>query len=129
MMKKKAPRILVVGSQAGFSELFDALEAAGAYQMNYAAYWGTANVLLEPPPHVLLLHIPPERRAREQALEWVEKLKGEVPFVVLSTAADMEGYVACMSRGAFDYMTSYTPLEEMRRVIERAIHYKHPVAA
>jgi DNA-binding NtrC family response regulator len=129
MKKKKVPKILVVGSQAGFAELFDALEATGAYQMAYAAYWGTANVLLEPAPDVLLLHIPSEKRAREQALEWVEKLKGEVPFVVLSTAADMEGYVACMSRGAFDYMTSYTPVEEMRRVIERALHYKQPVAA
>jgi DNA-binding NtrC family response regulator len=129
MKKRKAPRILVVGSQAGFTELFDALEAAGAYQMAYAAYWGTANVLLEPPPDVLLLHIPPEKRTREQALEWVGNLKGKVPFVVLSTAADMEGYVACMSRGAFDYVTSYTPLQEMRRVIERALHYKEPVAA
>jgi len=41
----------------------------------------------------------------------------------------MEGYVACMSRGAFDYVTSYTPLEEVRRIINRAITYKQPVAA
>lgn len=129
MKKKRASRILVVGSPAGFTELFDLLESAGAYQLSYAAYWGTANVLLEPPPELLLLHLPEEKRAAEQALQWVEKLKGEVPFVVLSTAADMEGYVACMSRGAFDYMTSYTPLEEMRRVIDRAIRYKQPVAA
>jgi DNA-binding NtrC family response regulator len=129
MKKKKVPKVLVVGPQAGFTELFDALEAAGTYQMAYAAYWGTANVFLQPPPDVLLLHIPPEKPAAEQALAWVENLKGEVPFVVLSTAADMEGYVACMARGAFDYVTSYTPLEEMRRVIDRAVHYKEPVAA
>jgi DNA-binding NtrC family response regulator len=128
MKKKKAPKILVVGSQSGFGELFEALET-GNYQMNYAAYWGTADALLKPPPDALLLHIPAEKRAAEQALQWVEKLKGEVPFVVLSTAADMEGYVACMSRGAFDYVTSYTPLEEMRRVIERAVRYKQPMAA
>lgn len=128
-MKKKVPKILVVGSERAFSDLYGALEAAGAYQLAYAAYWGTANVFLEPPPDAVLLHIPQEKRAAEQALAWVEKLKGEVPFVVLSTAADMEGYVACMSRGAFDYVTSYTPLEETRRVIDRAIHFKQPVAA
>ena len=128
-MKKKVPKILVVGSESAFSGLYGVLEAARTYQLEYAAYWGTANVFLEPPPNLVLLHIPPEKRAAEQALAWVEKLKGEVPFVVLSTAADMEGYVACMSRGAFDYVTSYTPLEEVRRIINRAITYKQPVAA
>ncbi|MGH9778710.1 MAG: hypothetical protein ACRD5I_09900 [Candidatus Acidiferrales bacterium] len=128
-MKKRVPKILVVGSERAFSDLYGALEAAGTYQLEYAAYWGTADVFLEPPPDVALLHIPPEKGASEQALAWVEKLKGEVPFVVLSAAADMEGYVACMSRGAFDYVTSYTPLEEIRRIINRAINYKQPVAA
>ncbi len=128
-MKKKVPKILVVGSEKAFSDLYGTLEATGTYQLAYAAYWGTANALLEPPPDVLLLHIPPEKGAAEQALAWVEKLKLAVPFIVLSAAADMEGYVACMSRGAFDYVTSYTPLEEIRRIINRAINYKQPVAA
>ena len=128
-MKKKVPKILVVGSERAFSDLYGVLEATRAYQLEYAAYWGTANVFLEPPPALVLLHLPIEKRAAEQALAWVEKLKGQVPFIVLSTAADMEGYVACMSRGAFDYVTSYTPLEEIRRVLNRAIHFKQPVAA
>ena len=128
-MKKKVPKILVIGSERAFSDLYGVLESAGDYQLVYAAYWGTANVFLEPLPDAVLLHIPTEKHAAEQALAWVEKLKGEVPFVVLSTAADMEGYVACMARGAFDYVTSYTPLEEIRRIINRAINYKQPVAA
>jgi len=128
-MKRKVPRILVVGSERAFSDLYGALEAAGSYQLVYAAYWGTANVFLEPPPDLVLLHLPTEKRAAEQALAWVDKLKAGVPFVVLSGAADMEGYVACMARGAFDYVTSYTPLEEIRRIINRAINFTQPVAA
>jgi len=128
-MKKRIPKILVVGWEKDFRDLYASLEAAKSCQLEYAAYWGTANVFLEPRPDVVLLHIPPEKGASEQALAWVEKLKGEVPFVVLSAAADMEGYVACMSRGAFDYVTSYTPVEEIRRIINRAINYKQPVAA
>lgn len=128
-MKKRVPKVLVIGWEKGFRDLYAALEVAKSYQLDYAAYWGTANVFLQPPPDLVLLHIPPEKGAAEQALAWVEKLKGEVPFVVLSAAADMEGYVACMSRGAFDYVTSYTPVEEIRRVIERAVSVKQPVAA
>lgn len=128
-MKKRVPKILVVGWEKAFRDLYATLEMAKTYQLEYAAYWGTANVFLEPRPDLVLLHIPQEKGAAEQALAWVEKLKGEVPFVVLSPAADMEGYVACMARGAYDYVTSYTPLEEIRRIINRAISYKQPVAA
>ena len=56
-MKKKVPKILVVGSERAFSDLYGVLEATRAYQLEYAAYWGTANVFLEPPPALVLLDI------------------------------------------------------------------------
>ena len=128
-MKKAQPKILVVGSRAPFNELFDALESSGAYQLLYAAYWGTAKVFLEPPPDAILLHMPDEKRAADQALAWLEKLTGEIPVIVMSPAANMDGYLACMTHGAFDYVTSYTPLPDVQRVLEAAVHLKKPLAA
>ncbi|HXE74747.1 MAG TPA: hypothetical protein VNN18_03785 [Candidatus Xenobia bacterium] len=128
-MKRKLPRILVVGSRAPFNDLFNALEAAGAHQLLYAAYWGTAKVFLEPPPDAILLHLPEEKRAADQALAWLEKLTGDIPVIVMSPAANMEGYLACMTRGAFDYITAYTPLPDVQRILESAIRLKKPVAA
>ena len=128
-MKMKLPRILVVGSRAPFDDLFKALESTCAHQLLYAAYWGTAKVFLEPPPDAILLHLPDEKRAADQALAWLEKLTGEVPVIVMSPAANMDGYLACMTHGAFDYITAYTPLPDVQRVLESAIRLKKPVAA
>jgi len=128
-MMGKLPRILVVGSRTPFDDLFNALESTGAHQLLYAAYWGTARVFLEPPPDAILLHLPDEKRAADQALAWLEKLTGEVPVIVMSPAANMDGYLACMTHGAFDYITAYTPLPDVQRVLESAIRLKKPVAA
>jgi DNA-binding NtrC family response regulator len=127
-MSRRLPRVLVVGSRATFSRVFDRLQESRRYHFNYVAP-REVNVLFPRwKPNVVLLQVPQEREANQQALACLEALRGEVPVVVMSAAPDMNLYLAAMTYDAFDYFTSYTPLDEISRMLEKAVHTR-PKAA
>lgn len=128
-MKRELPKILVVGTRATLSPLFVRLEETGRYHFTYAADPETAPLFLPSQPSVVVLHVPTEKEAAENALAFLETLRDQVPVVVMSTAADMGLYLAAMTPGGFDYFTSYTPLEEVRRVLDNAIRWWQSQAA
>lgn len=129
MTAKDKPRILVVGPQAAFDDMLHALEQTGRFQLNYSVDTKTTPIFLRWKPQLILLHVPDEKRAAEQSLLWLKRFASEVPVVVISTAADLSLYLACMTCGAFDYFTSYTPLNEILRVLDRALHWERATAA
>lgn len=117
------PRIVVVGSRAELTDVCNNLESAGRYRMYYVPA-GSAGLRFDPKPDVVLLHLPGEQGAAEKFLASIESIKQEVPVVVISRAADMNLYLTAMSCGAFDYITSYTPPEEVARVLSTAVRWR-----
>lgn len=128
-MSKSFPRVLVVGSQDGFGALYKLLETAGNYQLDYVPDLGTALAYLEQnTPSAILLELPTEIQSAERALDWLDTLK-ERAVVVISSQEDMRSYLTAMERGAFDYFTHQTPLEEITRVLNGAIAWQAGKAA
>ena len=120
-MNPKQARVLVVGADTAFQRIFERIESCGCYQFEYAHFLAPAPVLAETKPAAILLLVPEERRSKQQALAWLRAHKDAAPIVVLSVVADMDVYVACMSSGAFDYITGYMPIDEILRSEERRV--------
>jgi DNA-binding NtrC family response regulator len=120
--ERRLPRVLVAGSRATFSPVFERLQESGRYNFDYVALRELSPAFSHWRPSVVLLQMPEEKEAAEHALSSLKALKDEVPVVVMSTAADMNLYLAAMTYGAFDYFTSYTPLDEISRMLDKAVY-------
>ncbi len=117
------PRVVVVvGSRADLSHLCSHLESAGRYRIYYVP--PRVGLCFDPKPDVVLLHVPNEKEGAEKALASVESIKQDVPVVVVSCVADMSLYMTAMTQGAFDYITYYTPPEEVARVLSTAVRWR-----
>lgn len=122
-------RILVIGSLPGFAEAFAQLEERD-FGFEYLADTGTArNDRLRQEFDVVLLTLPRGEAERETAMAWLYTNGGELPVVVLSSEADTRPYLAAMECGAFDYLTSQTPLAEVERVLANAVRWREQQAA
>ncbi len=128
-MNKKQEKILVVGCDPAVQRIFERLEECGHCQFQFAPVSGPLAVASRSKPAAILLFVPASGRSKEHALEWLRALKQEAPVVVLSLAADMEVFVACMTSGAFDYVTAFTPTDEILRILENAVKSADLVAA
>lgn len=124
-MRTERARILVVGPRSACGRICNYLEASGRYELSYAAHPGD-RILLDWNPSVLLLHVPAKPEAAKQALKF---LKGRVAVVVITAVADMNVYLAAMTHGAFDYLTSYSPPAEIDRVLRNAMRVMQEQAA
>jgi DNA-binding NtrC family response regulator len=129
MSENELPRILVIDAEGTASPVLDEIKATGRYQFTYAADPQTVPTFLRWKPDVVLLHIPAEKQAAEEALAWLRTIKDQVPVVVISTAVEMSSYLVAMTSGAFDYFTSYTPTPEIIRVLNTAIRWRQAQAA
>lgn len=118
---RRPPQVLVVGSRATFSPVFERLQESGRYNFNYITLREVSLVFSRWKPSVVLLQMPPDKEAAQHALACLKALKDEVPVVVMSAAADMNLYLAAMTYGAFDYFTSYTPMDEITRMLDNAV--------
>lgn len=121
-MRKRLPHILVVASRTAFRRVFDYLEASGKYRLDYAPEAGLApRFLKERTPDTVLLELPSEKQAAERTLGWLDGVKQKTVVAMISAHKDMHFYLAAMERGAFDYFTRHTPLEEITRVLDNAV--------
>ncbi len=127
-MCEEQTRVLVVGPEAAFHPLLEQLAVSGC-TFQHAPYSGPPLVSTGADPTVVLLLVPEDRHDKQQALACLRALRGQAPVVVLSLIADMEVYVACMTCGAFDYITAYTPLAEVTRILHNATHAGQLAAA
>ncbi len=122
-------KILVVGCDAAVQRVLERIEQCAPFQFQFAPCSGHPAILLQGRPAAILLIIPEDSPRKRQALDWLKALKEKAPVVVLSVAADMDVFVACMTCGAYDYVTGFTPMDEILRILENAVHAADPVAA
>lgn len=127
-MLRKPPAVLVVGLRTTPEPILKELDRSGRYHFAYApdpavpGFWPQK-------PDVVLLHLPTDPVAAQEALARLKVLKEMAPVVVMSSAPDRRLYLGAMTLGAFDYFTSYTPVEEATRVLDRAIGWQRARAA
>jgi len=121
MKPKKLPGVLVVGSLAITEPVLRQLEQSGRYEFSYAPSVQRIESFLLTKPGVIVLHLPPEREKAEEAFSYLTLLRKHAAVVVMSSTPDMRLYLSAMTLGAFDYLTSYTPVEEAGRVLDNAV--------
>jgi len=127
--EKNAPYVLLIGPREAFGRYATHLEWNAQFHVERADCPKAAGILLEFRPDVILLYIPDEHGPAREAQAAVRELRQHAPVVVFSRAANMDAYMAVMTQGAFDYVTSYTPDEEIDRVLSRAIRSATACAA
>ncbi len=128
-MDRRKPNVLVIGPPAIFGPIFHQLSEGGRYRFNFAIDQETAPIYLSCNPCVIILNIPEDQSLAQAALSYLETLRQHAPVVVMSVAADLNLYLAAMNYGAFDYFTSYTPLEEIDRMLDKAINWQQQQVA
>lgn len=105
------------------------LEKTARYEFTYVPSLRKAETDFPVKPSVVLLHVPADRERADEALSYLGLLRKYAPVVVMSSTPDMRFYLSAMTLGAFDYFTSYTPVEEAVRVLDNAVSRSRPVAA
>lgn len=129
MPVRAAIKLLVVGPASNFSSLFERLEERGFHFESVQDTGAARTYLLGQSADVALLCLLPEQPDYRTALAWLRGVKGELPVVVISSEADMRPYLAAMESGAFDYLTTLTPLAEIERVLANAARWRHRAVA
>ena len=129
-MTKNLFHILAVGPHESFYEIFHHLETHESYDLRYATDFDAAHAhLRKNTPCAILLAVPRDEQTAREALAWLEKVKNQAPVMVLSPVDDMPFYINVMDRGAFDFFTAHTPLEEIDRVLNNAVDWQFCRAA
>lgn len=128
MNPKKMPGVLVVGSLAMTEPVLRKLEQTGRYEFTHVPQVQKAESFLPAKPSAVVLHLPSNREKADEALSYLAVLRRQAPVVVMSSAPDMRLYLSAMTLGAFDYLTSYTPLEEAGRVLDNAVSRRRQAA-
>ena len=128
MKPRKRPGVLVVGALAGTEPVLRQLEASGRFEFNYVPDVRKAKSFLLTKPSVVVLHIPEAREKVDEAFSYLNLLRKQAAVVVMSSAPDMRLYLSAMTLGAFDYFTSYTPVEEAERVLDNAVSRRRKAA-
>jgi DNA-binding NtrC family response regulator len=105
------------------------LEATRHYEFTCTRDLQAVRTLMRWDPLLVLLHVPEEKGKAEDAFDCLDTLKDQLPVVVMSTAADAGLYLVAMTRGAFDYFTSYTPLDEVMQILNGAVRWQRAQAA
>jgi DNA-binding NtrC family response regulator len=121
MKPRKLPGVLVVGALAGTEPVLRQLETSGRYEFSYVPSVRKVEPSLLSKPSVVLLRLPAEREKTDEALSFISFLRKQAAVVVMSSTPDMRLYLSAMTLGAFDYFTSYTPVEEAGRVLDNAV--------
>lgn len=129
MKPKKLPGVLVVGPLAKTEPLLTQLEAKSRFEFAYASTVREAEPFLLTKPSVIVLHLPADRIMADEAFSYLTLLRKQAPVVVMSGTPDMRLYLSAMTLGAFDYFTTYTPIEEAERVLSHAVARGHRAAA
>ena len=128
-MARRLPRILFVGERAPFRRLIEPLESLGRYHFEYASAAPSTPSFDRRTPDAVLIEVSAEAKVAEQVLAWANAFKTTRPVVVISSRPDMSSYLAAMERGAFDYLTCQTSLDEVIRVLDNAIRWQPSEAA
>ena len=128
-MDRTLARILVVDPNGNLRPMVDQLRSTGRYELACAESVRSLRMFMRWEPNAVLLQLPEEREAAEEAFDCLDTLKEELPVVVMSGAAAMNVYLVAMTRGAFDYVTNYTPLDEIIRSLNLAIRWQRTKAA
>lgn len=128
-MERPTTRILVIDSEGSSRPILRQLEATGHYEFTCTKDLRAVQTLMRWEPLVVLLHVPQEKARAEDAFDCPDTLKDQLPVVVMSRAADTGLYLVAMTSGAFDYFTSYTPLDEIMQILNAAVRWRRAQAA
>jgi len=127
--QKRQPGILVVGPMARTEPILRQLEKTGRFEFTFVPSVRKVESFLPTKPSVVVLHLAAEREQADEAFSYLSLLRKQAPVVVMSSTPDMRLYLSAMTLGAFDYFTSYTPIEEASRVLDNAVSWSRRKAA
>ena len=120
---KTKPNILIADDEKKMLDILN-INLSGEYNIYVAENGLEARAVIEHQPLDLVISDlkMPELSGRE-LLDFVKKEFPSLPFVILTAFGTIEDAVESIKNGAFDYLVKPIKLDELKHVVEHAIHY------
>jgi two-component system NtrC family response regulator len=120
---KTKPNILIADDEKKMLDILN-INLSGEYNIYVAENGMEARVLIEHQPLDLVISdLKMPKMGGRELLDFVKKEFPSLPFVIMTAFGTIEDAVESIKNGAFDYIVKPIKLDELKHVIEHAIHY------
>ena len=119
---KKMDKILIVDDEADFRNSCSRLLAGRGYDVAIAENGLVALEIIDKEnPHLVLLDLKMPVMSGDEALEIIHEKYPHLPVIMLTGHGDITNSVACMKRGAYDFLTKPFDTDYFLMTVTRAV--------
>ena len=118
-------RILVVDDEASHLQMLEAVLSTEGYEIHKAGDGQEAISLVEERFYdLLLMDIRMRKVGGIEALKEIKKISPGIPIIIMTAYASVNTAVDALKSGAYDYLTKPLDIEELKILVEKALHHR-----
>jgi two-component system response regulator HydG len=118
-------KILVVDDEASHRQMLDAVLSAEGYEIHHAGDGQEAIDLVEERFYdLILMDIRMSTVGGIEALKKIKKISPGIPIIIMTAYASVNTAVEALRSGAYDYLTKPLDIEELKILVEKALHHR-----
>ena len=118
-------KILVVDDEAPHRQMLDAVLSVEGYEIYHAGDGQEAISLVEERFYdLILMDIRMSKVGGIEALKKIKKISPGIPIIIMTAYASVSTAVDALKSGAYDYLTKPLDIEELKILIEKALHHR-----
>ncbi len=118
-------KILVVDDEPSHRQMLDAVLSAEGYEVHQADDGRKAINMVEERFYDLILM---DNRMSEvggiEALKRIKEISPGIPVIIMTAYASVSTAVDALKSGAYDYLTKPLDIEELKILVDKALHYR-----
>jgi two-component system response regulator HydG len=118
-------KILVVDDEAPHRQMLDAVLSVEGYEIHHAGDGQEAISLVEERFYdLILMDIRMSKVGGIEALKKIKKISPGIPIIIMTAYASVNTAVDALKSGAYDYLTKPLDIEELKILVEKALHHR-----
>ena len=118
-------KILVVDDEAPHRQMLDAVLSVEGYEIHHAGDGQEAISMVEERFYdLILMDIRMSKVGGIEALKKIKKISPGIPIIIMTAYASVSTAVDALKSGAYDYLTKPLDIEELKILIEKALHHR-----
>jgi two-component system response regulator HydG len=123
--KSMKTKILVVDDEAPHRQMLDAVLSVEGYEIHHAGDGQEAISLVEERFYdLILMDIRMSKVGGIEALKKIKKISPGIPIIIMTAYASVRTAVDALKSGAYDYLTKPLDIEELKMLVEKALHHR-----
>jgi two-component system response regulator HydG len=118
-------KILVVDDEAPHRQMLDAVLSVEGYEIHHAGDGQEAISLVKERFYdLILMDIRMSKVGGIEALKKIKKISPGIPIIIMTAYASVNTAVDALKSGAYDYLTKPLDIEELKILVEKALHHR-----